>query len=1035
MKKILIAAISAFILYFPVSAAENRQELQDRADKELNSENWKDAFYLYKKILMEHGASPLIYTNAVECLIKARLQNEFDGFFSAVAQKYGREPEMAMALAGSRMRVDDYGHIIAGEFVRGPYRGGDDRVSCLERDRVEALRLLLPLVGSAERKEPGFKKCFYETLSGILVWGRGGCQAWKLQYLTDLNKLPDYEKINYNYLGYRPQGAPVGVDGKPVFYHVPESFDAAFNDGELWRGAMAALTDDENIPAAFRLNAKREIADFFKSQFGVETIAYNMRDEIQAVETGPYALHLLKDDETIATLASGVRKIKLPGDCNYLEMYKQLIGTECSFDGLVKLAEIYRNRRQYVKAVDMLREIIRITDSKRRQSYIDELKQITGNWVQLLDCETFPAGARPTVNLKFRNATKVSCKLTKVKIKTFLDDIKEKLKDDQARKEMFKLGFQPQQIGNWLLDNRGKRYLDGSAAQWDEHLKPPAGHFDGTVQFKLPVSEAGVYFLEATAEEGNTSRIIVWLSNTALLEREADGGKLYIVTDALTGKPLDFCRMRFFGYKAEYIRDKSRRDSRQGKYELTFDEFSARTDAEGMAFVEAAKFKQGMQYMLEAGAGDYFGVLGFSGFYCRRYSIQKMNRMQKVYGITDRPIYKPGQMVNFNYWLRVVGYERDDFIDNFSGRTVKLTVRSPRRKILEKEFKTDNFGAFSSSFTLPGDADLGTYSISLDKLGGNVSFRVEEYRKPEYEVKVMMPEKTLMLGEEIPVTVEAAYLFGAPVVNAEVKYKVYRSPKADFCRPLYKWDWLYGPDACNFSGGYFYRSWQSREPVELVADNTAATDAEGKLTFIIDTSLAKALFGNEDSEYKVSAEVTDQSRYTETGEGTIIAACKPFRVYCDADKGFYRTGELVSLTVTALDANRREIAGSYTADLYRITYDAQKTPLESKVKSWSGKKTEEDVKIQFRPDKTGHYLVRVKLTDARNNSGGGDVIVRVLGQGVAADGSMGALPLELVADKKTYAPGDIASIMIGAAEANQEVYLFVRPSSAGMINY
>ncbi|MFA7186265.1 MAG: MG2 domain-containing protein, partial [Victivallales bacterium] len=868
-----------------------------------------------------------------------------------------------------------------------------------------------------------------------MIWGREGDEAWKLQYLTDLNKLPDYEKKEFSYLRNRPQGAPVGPDGKPVFYRVPDEFKAAFNDGERWRRVMAVLTDDESIPESFRLNAKRKVADFFKSQFGVETIAYNMRDEIQAVKTGPYALHLLKDDETIATLANGVGKIKLPPDCNYLEMYKQLIGTECSFDGLVKLAEIYRNRRQYEKAADMFREIIRITRSKRRQAYIDELKQITGNWVQVQECETFPAGARPTVNLKFRNATKVFCKLTKVKIKVFLDDIKEKLKDDQARKEMFKLGYQPRQIGNWLLDTRGKYYFDGSAASWDVPLKPPAGHFDGNIQLKLPVSEAGVYFLEAAAEDGNTSRIIVWLANTALLERDGNGGKLYIITDALTGKPLDFCRMRFFGYKAEYIRDKTRRGSNQGKYNLTFDEFFTQTDVDGMVFVEAAKFKRGVQYMLEAAAGDHFGVLGFSNFYCRRQRVQKMNRTQKIYGITDRPIYKPGQTVNFNYWLRVVGYDRNNFIDNFSGMKVKLMVRSPRKKILEKEFKTDNSGAFNSSFKLPEDADLGRYSIYLDKLGGNVSFRVEEYRKPEYEVKVLMPEKPLMLGEQIPVTVKAAYLFGAPVVNAQVKYKVYRSPKTDYCRPLYKWDWLYGRGACNFSGSYLYRSWQSREPVELAADNIGVTDAEGKLTFTIDTSLAKALFGNEDSEYKVSAEVTDQSRYTETGEGTIIAACKPFRVYCDTDKGFYRTGELVSLTVSVVDANRRKIAGAYTAELYRITYDAQKSPVESRVKSWSGRKTEEDVKIQFRPDKTGHYFVRVKLTDARNNSGGGEVVVRVIGKGVAADGDMTALPLELVADRKTYAPGDIASIMIGAAEANQEVYLFVRPSSAGMINY
>ncbi|MFA6716091.1 MAG: hypothetical protein WCS27_11990, partial [Victivallaceae bacterium] len=252
MKKILIAVISAFILSFPGWASES---LLDKADKELENQNWKDAFYLYKKILLEDKASTLVYQNAVKCLTKARLQNEFDGFFSAVARKYAKDPEMATVLAGSKMRVADYGYIIAGEFVRGPHRGGGEQVSCLERDRVEALRLLFPFADEATRKGAEVKKRFYETLSGILIWGREGDEAWKLQYLTDLNKLPDYEKKEFSYLRNRPQGAPVGPDGKPVFYRVPDEFKAAFNDGERWRRVMAVLTDDESIPESFRLNA------------------------------------------------------------------------------------------------------------------------------------------------------------------------------------------------------------------------------------------------------------------------------------------------------------------------------------------------------------------------------------------------------------------------------------------------------------------------------------------------------------------------------------------------------------------------------------------------------------------------------------------------------------------------------------------------------------------------------------------------------------------------------------------------------------
>jgi alpha-2-macroglobulin len=1017
MKKIFTVLILSVLFSYSTFAVEDWRKLAEKAEKQLNYNNNKNAFYLYKKILLKHKADPKIYSNAIASMKKAKLENEFDNLFAAVAKKYGKRPEMATVIAESKMRVADYGYIIAGEFVRGYHRGDGQRFSSLERDRVEAMRLLFS-VPEKDRTDS-----FYGALSRIIMWGRGGNQAWKLQYLTDLDKLPDYEKRNRYHHWYRIEGAPVGVDGKPVFYHVPDSLKVAFNDGERWRWALQQIMND---------NVKLRIADFFKSQFSVETIAYNMRDKIKSIKTGPYVIHLLKDDETISKLATGVKKVKLPDDCNYIKMYKELLDGRYEKQCLDRLAAIFKNRRQYVRAANVFKELVRIVPSKDKQAYIDALNQITGSWVELLNCKTFPAGVKPEVNLKFRNTTEVSCKLTKVKIEKFIKDIKKNLKNAETRKEIFKLGYQPNQVGNWLLKKQGEKYLSNEIEEWDEELEPLEEHYDKTMQLELPVSETGVYLLEVTAKDGNTSRILIWLSNTAIIERDAEGGKLYIVTDATTGKPVDYCRLKFFGYKSEYIRDKKLREEAGEKYKFTFKEFFTQTDADGKIFIDADKLKECRQVMLQASVDDYSGVLGFSNLYYRRFYSQKMNKRNKVYAITDRPIYKPGQTVNLNYWLRNVAYGRENLIGNFAGKKVNMIVRSPRKKLLGKTFRLDNFGSFNYSFKLPENADLGSYSISLDKLGGYIKFKVEEYRKPEYEVKVAMPEKSLMLGDNIPITVKADYLFGAPVVNAKVKYKVYRTSKTKFYMP-FRWSWLYGPDACKFSGCYIYRGWQRRSPTELVASNVGTTDVNGKLNFTIDTSLAKALFDDEDSEYKVTAEVTDSSRYTEVGQGTIIAASKAFSVYCDTNKGFYNSGETINFSISAISPNNKKIAGKYTVDLFKITYNDEKSPVERKIKSWKGDKNTEKAKIKFRLKNTGHYLARTKVTDAQNNSISNDQIIRVVGKGVTTAAKMTELPLELVMDKKTYKPGDTASIMINSSDPDQSVYLFVRPASSGSV--
>ena len=122
-------------------------------------------------------------------------------------------------------------------------------------------------------------------------------------------------------------------------------------------------------------------------------------------------------------------------------------------DGLGMLATIYRNRRQYNRAANVLREAIRMFPDVKE--YQTQLSQITRRWVELLNCKTFPAGVKPEINLKFRNTKRIFCKLTKINISAFLRDIKKYLKDPKKRKAMTKLGYQPQQIGNWLINKQG----------------------------------------------------------------------------------------------------------------------------------------------------------------------------------------------------------------------------------------------------------------------------------------------------------------------------------------------------------------------------------------------------------------------------------------------------------------------------------------------------------------------------------------------------------------------------------------------------
>ena len=178
----------------------------------------------------------------------------------------------------------------------------------------------------------------------------------------------------------------------------------------------------------------------------------------------------------------------------------------------------------------------------------------------------------------------------------------------------------------------------------------------------------------------------------------------------------------------------------------------------------------------------------------------------RVYTITDRPVYRPTQTVKFKAWVRETRYDLGDR-NKFSRRKFLVTIIDARQsKIYEKWLTGDEHGGLDDEFTLGEAAALGAYQISVnlrkgEPLGGG-AFRVEEYKKPEFEVTIDAPTEPAALGEKITATVKAKYYFGAPVTTAKVKYKVTRHEHDGRWFPAWRWDWLYGSGTWWFGGNH-----------------------------------------------------------------------------------------------------------------------------------------------------------------------------------------------------------------------------------------
>jgi uncharacterized protein YfaS (alpha-2-macroglobulin family) len=540
--------------------------------------------------------------------------------------------------------------------------------------------------------------------------------------------------------------------------------------------------------------------------------------------------------------------------------------------------------------------------------------------------------------------------------------------------------------------------------------------------------------------DGNTSKIIIWINDTVIVKKQLDEQVYFFVADAITGEPLPKVNIEFFGYRQE----STTWEKVVGRYyNVLCTNFSEFTDKDGQVILSPKDFDSRYQWIITATTKEgRLAWLGFTGVWYSSYYDQEYNQ-RKVFTITDRPVYRPNQLVKFKFWIRHAKYDQEDK-SIFANREFIVLISNPKgEEVFKKQFKTDDYGGFDGEYLLPKDATLGVYSLYIPGWGGG-SFRVEEYKKPEFEVKIDAPAEPIMLGETITTTIKAEYYFGAPVTKAKVKYKVLRSDYSANWYPAGCWDWLYGPGYWWFAYDYeWYPNWQnwgckrpywwwypvSRTPPEVVAEAETKIGEDGTVKVEIDTSFAKELHPDTDHRYEIFAEVTDESRRTIVAKGIVLVNRKPFKVYAWTDRGHYRVGDVVHAEFSARTLDNKPVKGNGRLKLFRITYDKKDKPVETLVQKWSLDTNDEgQAHIQLKASRSGQYRLSYRVTDTKGHTIEGGYIFCVMGQGF--DGKEFRFnEIELIPDKREYVPGDKVQLMINTDYQGATVVLFIRPAN------
>ncbi|MBN2712177.1 MAG: alpha-2-macroglobulin, partial [Planctomycetes bacterium] len=156
-------------------------------------------------------------------------------------------------------------------------------------------------------------------------------------------------------------------------------------------------------------------------------------------------------------------------------------------------------------------------------------------------------------------------------------------------------------------------------------------------------------------------------------------------------------------------------------------------------------------------------------------------------------------------------------------------------------------------------------------------------------------------------------------------------------------------------------------------------------------------------------------------------------VYSWVDKGYYRVGETVQASFNAQTLDQKGVKGKGVLSLMRVTYDKNNKPVESEVQKWDLDTGEDGrAELQLKASQAGQYRLSYKVTDARDHTIEGGYVFLVRGEGF--DGREFRFNhIEIVTDKKEYAPGEKVRVMINTDKAGSSVLLFLRPSNGAYL--
>lgn len=487
-----------------------------------------------------------------------------------------------------------------------------------------------------------------------------------------------------------------------------------------------------------------------------------------------------------------------------------------------------------------------------------------------------------------------------VPVRTFSRLLVEYTNVDSVTVDILRAGVATGELNRWSVTSYDSLLLRHPPIQTLSFDLPNFNDYEEhSTEVVLPPLDPGEYFLVVSVKSNNGPKVFdlhhATVSNITLIENQSLNVYRMQAVDRTNGKPIA-------GAQVVISFDKSQ------KTDLVI---TKKTSKDGYVQVVPTRDKIWRATVKVKTSDDSISISNYPSI--------RENRTRPPLGtawlFTDRSIYRPGQIV---YFKGVLVRKNGEEVSIVEGEKVKITITDNNNDVIDSLIlKSNSYGSFSGEFTLPVNSITGYYRLRLDddydsgsrfysecdlNFDG-VSFSVEEYKRPTYQVNFEPVKKPVILGDTVAVKIRALAFNGSSVSGATVRYKVSRN------RLFTGWD----PKR---------RSYGDLYPGEQIVTGTGTTNATGEfeIKFL-------AISPNDEwlgavplaFDFKIEAEVTDINGETREEVSTVQVGSRPTKAIILFDPLLKISNSPIKAYVKFLTTNDEPASGKGTYKIYKLT--------------------------------------------------------------------------------------------------------------------